>query len=331
MGNLRVECTRSRRKTRAVGSGSAAKPISCGAIDGSNRRVDDSQAKDSEQYETVASGWRRRLLGVFAILAVVLAVLGLWSRLGPSLHRTPAVPRQHRAVRAGTDRRAVRVAPRSVSRGSENARPKPTRTPRSPVGHTSSRRSAKIMNMSAVHGPMPRTCVNFAVTVLVGQPAEHRQVERARLDSLREIDDRRRLGGRQTGGAQRLGRRRADRRRGERRADAHTQPAPDRVGGRTGQLLRHDRLGQRLEALARRRLGAEPARPDTRSTSSAMTGCSAASCIAGVAGTTHRAHSLEATALGVTFILGAYSSTAISRAVPATLARSCSRHFRHGP
>ena len=34
---------------------------------------------------------------------------------------------------------------------------------------------------------------------------------------------------------------------------------------------------------------------------------------AGVARGSHRAHSLEATALGVTFILGVYSSTAISR------------------
>src|SRR5438128_2065836 len=43
-----------------------------------------------------------------------------------------------------------------------------------------------------------------------------------------------------------------------------------------------------------------------------------------------RRHSLEATALGVTFIFGVYSSTAMSRATPATVARNWSQHARQG-
>ena len=81
MGNLGVECTRSRRRTRADGSRSAVKPISCAAIDGSIRRVDDSQAKDSEQYRRLPQG------GVGGCSESSLFC--------GRCNRAPAVPRQH--------------------------------------------------------------------------------------------------------------------------------------------------------------------------------------------------------------------------------------------
>jgi hypothetical protein len=56
-GEPQSRYTRSRRTTRVGGSGSAAKSISVrGVRRNKPPRVDHSQAKDSEQYETVASG-----------------------------------------------------------------------------------------------------------------------------------------------------------------------------------------------------------------------------------------------------------------------------------
>ena len=50
-------------------------------------------------------------------------------------------------------------------------RPNPARTPRSPIGHTSSRPSWNIKNICAVHSPMPRTRVSSRTTSSSGNRA----------------------------------------------------------------------------------------------------------------------------------------------------------------
>jgi hypothetical protein len=56
-GEPRSRCTRSRRTTRVAGSGSAARSVSSAErLTDQSARVDHSQAKDSEQYETMPPG-----------------------------------------------------------------------------------------------------------------------------------------------------------------------------------------------------------------------------------------------------------------------------------
>ena len=76
--------------------------------------------------------------------------------------RPASTTRRPASGRAGSGR----PRPRAVSAWASRARPyiraKPLRTPKSSVGHTSSRPIWNIRNMCAVHSPMPRTSDELA-------------------------------------------------------------------------------------------------------------------------------------------------------------------------
>ena len=86
----------------------------------------------------------------------------------------PAVPGDQRAVGAEAlafGRELLRR--RHLRRGRRGGR-SPPRTPKSSVGHTSSRPSWNIKNMCAVHSPMPRTSTSSRTTSSSGRRATRR-------------------------------------------------------------------------------------------------------------------------------------------------------------
>ena len=81
-------------------------------------------------------------------------------------------------------------------------RPKPARTPRSPVGHTSSR--PHLEHEEHVRGPLADAAHEreLAHDLVVGQARDAIELDESFVDLLREVDDRSRLGGRQTRAAE---------------------------------------------------------------------------------------------------------------------------------
>ena len=173
------------------------------------RRVElrewNSQAKDSEQYETVASGWRQRLLGVFAVFAPICwSFSGRWNWFGSRFDRPPAIPGQHRAV--GPVRIPEGRQLHRARRLGQRERPAET-DPHAEIAGRPYVEAAQREDQE--HVGRPRTdAANLCQRRghgFVWQPTEIRQVERPGLDTLGEIDDRRGLGGGEAGRVQTSG------------------------------------------------------------------------------------------------------------------------------
>ncbi len=135
------------------------------------------------------------------------------------------------------------------------------RTPRSSTGHTSSRPSWNMRNISAVQRPIPRTRVSCSHDLGVGAAADAIEHDRPREHVLGKVSDRRRLRRREPGAPQRIdGRREHLLGRGIAVEEGFEAPV-DRASGRSRQLLVADRAGQLGEVRPARAARPQVARP----------------------------------------------------------------------
>ena len=168
---------------------------------------------------------------------------------------SPASTTTRRANGTGGSARLRVRAPSRSARGGRRGGRSPARTPRSPIGHTSSRPSWNMRNMCAVHSPMPRTSVSSRTTSSSGRrfmrsswtSPSSTLTARSRIDAA-FAPDRPAPRNDSSGTTSTAGDRR------DSAVEQGGEAAVDRLRGTTGQLLEADRareLGEVCPARAR--------------------------------------------------------------------------------